>query len=249
MRRGPGSVRGAPAEQVFPAHLAVGVAEQDVGEAGLQHVHRQEGRLRHDLREGVTQRQQRPPASASVSPPPPERGAGPRPLPSSAGCSLPGWLMCPNSRLKYLHLNCFAAGRALPEYQSPPPPTPLGQPSLSPGVSELDSAAPDPRRAGQGLSTRSRLRSWGWSSPGRAGDQQRHGAGMWPPPRRTPRPAPGTPTAHLGPPAAHPGERRGSAVTHQLHEQGDGVAVPGSQLVRLLAQLQEADGGQLRDGS
>lgn len=43
------SVGWEPAEQVLPAHLPVGVAEQHVGEAALQHVHRQEGRLRHNL--------------------------------------------------------------------------------------------------------------------------------------------------------------------------------------------------------
>ena len=39
------------------------------------------------------------------------------------------------------------------------------------------------------------------------------------------------------------------SIAHQLHEQSDGVAVPGAQFVRLLAQLQEAHRGQLRDGS
>lgn len=62
---GPGSVRGDPAEHVFPAHLAVGVAEQDVGEAGLQHVHCQEGRLCHDLKEGTHTASAAAPASVS----------------------------------------------------------------------------------------------------------------------------------------------------------------------------------------
>ena len=43
------SVGWQPAGQVLPAHLPVGVAEQHVGEAALQHVHCQEGRLGHNL--------------------------------------------------------------------------------------------------------------------------------------------------------------------------------------------------------
>lgn len=49
------------------------------------------------------------------------------------------------------------------------------------------------------------------------------------------------------PPEAPPGPPVPSSA-HQLHEQTDGLTVPGTQLVRLLAQLQEAHRGQLRDG-